>query len=191
MPNFKLINPHIEGKFNKVFSGDTHYEAASKAWNSLASHFTNNMPRFAFTMEATNNKKDIHHFMVKEKINKSKASLADYDIVELDNKLSKEGLKKFRTQLSKIKQQQGGKHKKHHKNKDDDDDSSSSSSSSDSDYMHYLRKSKYNSQPIYYWWYNPYIYSTYSGSLFIPTFVPPLTPYVEVNISPPSSALFV
>lgn len=183
MPSYRLVNPYIEGKFNKIFSGDTHYEAASKAWNSLASHITNNMPKFAFTLESTSNKNDLYHFMVKEKFNKSSSTLVDYDVEQLDNKLSKEGIKEFHSQLKKI--QKGGK--KRHKHNDDDDDSSSDSS----DYVVYARKFRNTSVPIYYWWYNPYLYSTYSGNMFIPTFVAPLTPYVELSISPYSSALFV
>jgi hypothetical protein len=170
MSKYRLINPNIQGNLNNKFTGDSGIDAAKNAWDTISKYITNNVPKFGFTLE---NLKDgsLHHFSVKEDL---EGEYAKYDIQELNIKMKSDDLNKFKSKVAKSnKNMSGGK-----KHKDKDDDSSSSSSTSD-----YLSSFKYNRlfnypQPIVYWWYDPYIYSF--DSVYIPTFVAPLTPYIEI-----------
>jgi hypothetical protein len=173
---YKLINPSIEGEFNNSFSGKSHLDAALGTWNSISKYITNNVPQFAFTLE---NKKNgqLHHFLVKESLVGGKS--AKFDISELDIKLKKNEESEFKKRIHKFKtsEMRGGKKKRH--TDDDDDDSSSSSSTSDIFSALKLYKSRNPVYPITYWWYDPIIYGL--DSVYIPTFVAPITPYIEVT----------
>lgn len=174
MSNYTLINPCIEGNIVSTFSGKSQLDAAVDAWNGLSKYITNNVPRFAFTLE-NNNNGELHHFLVKEKL--SGNGDASYKISEIDVAMKPSDVKSFKNRINnfkKSKAQAGGKkHKKH----DDDDDSSSSSSSEP---FNLLKVYNYATKtyPIGYWWYDPLVYRL--DSVYIPTFVTPLTPYVEV-----------
>lgn len=146
-----------------TFSGKDQMSAAQKAWDTLSSHFANNIPRFGFTLQSGGS---CHHFEVCEKINKSKS--VDYTLNELE--VSGTACKKMKTNLANRNKQQGGK-----KHKDDDD---SSSTSDDDLYTEIYMNNILRKSPIYYWYYDPVVYSF--DSYYIPTFVAPLTPYVEI-----------
>lgn len=169
MSNYKLINPYIEGTMVTSFSGASHLDAACSAWNSLSKYITNNVPKFAFTLENINDGQ-LYHFLVKESLSGNRA--ADYKISEINLKLKADAISQFKNRLS---MRGGKKHRKH-----DDDDESSSSSSSTSDVFSAIKLSKLytKSQPIVYWWYDPLIYEV--ESIYIPTFVAPIVPYIEV-----------
>jgi len=88
----------------------------------------------------------------------------------------------FKTKLNNFKtkmNQDGGKKKtkKSHK-RDDSDDSDFDDSSED----FYRRAKSYipTAQPIYYWWYDPYLYRL--DSVYIPTFYAYVRPYIELSI---------
>ena len=66
MTNFRLVNPYIEGDFNKVYSGKTAQTAARNVWENLSKHITNNVPKFAFTLERVNDG-ELFHYMIQEK----------------------------------------------------------------------------------------------------------------------------
>lgn len=201
MTNYQLVNPYIDGKFNTVFSGNTPQDAAIKAWDSVSQYITNNVPKFAFTIERLNDKK-LYHYVVKENVKKN-TRLVDYAISELNLNLTDTQIQNFRKQSEKMRHgknnnenddaddQEGGhyckRHKRHncrHAVGDEDDDSSSSS---DSDIYRQVQAMKYRQmpQPVVYWWYTPGLYNF--ESLYIPTFVVPLTPYIELDLS---SAVF-
>lgn len=180
MPNFQLVNPYIEGDFKTIFSGKTSYDAAQKAWDGLSEHLTNNVPKFGFTLERMNDKKLIH-FVVKENI---KDGLVDYKLIEHQVEMNDEEIKHLRDKINSFRHQTGGR--KHKKDKKDKDSESNDDSGSDSDSSEVFSKVKYNkymhqSQPILYMWYNPLIYRF--DTLFVPTFVVPLTPYIEIELS--------
>jgi len=185
MTNYQLVNPYIEGDFEKVYSGKKPLNAAEKAWNKLSGYVTGNLPRFAFTMERMSDKK-LFHFVVKEKLRSSKSNTVDFSLDELSVKLDKNVTKSFKTKLSDLRKkasQAGGKRKK------DDSDSSSDSDDEDDLYSSILKhKYRHMNQPILYWWYTPTVYDTVLESVYVPTFVVPLAPYVEIY--PLSSALF-
>lgn len=170
MPNYKLINPHIEGDMEKTFSGKNPIDAAQKAWDSVSSYFSNNVPQFGFTLEKQSGG-DLHHFKVTEKMNGNKS--VDYNLEEIN--VSAKCAKDFKKKLNEIKsskklQMGGGKH--------DDDDDDSDSSTDDLYAEIYLNKHLRN-RPIWYWWYYPRLYDyTY---FYLPTFTRPLTPYIEID----------
>ncbi len=179
MSKYRLINPVIKGEFSVSFSGKSGIEAASNAWSSLSSYITNDVPKFAFTMEKESDG-SLHHFLLKE--SSSGKGDANYEITELDLKLKPQDEKKFRKKISDSasdpKEMSGGKHKKHHHDSKDDDSSSSSSSSSSVYSALSLYKNRMRSLPISYWWYDPFVYNV--ESVFIPTFVVPINPYIEI-----------
>lgn len=174
MKSFTLVNPHIEGTCKKTFSAQDAHSASEKAWNSLSKYFNNSVPKFAFTLQEGGNH-ELHHFLVREKIQDGSV---DYDISKYTvNAKNEENLKKNLTTLQK-----GGK--KHHKH---DDSSSSSDSDSDSSSEWYTEniytKIKHSNiisktAPIYYWAYDPLVYDL--DYYYTPTFVAPLTPYVQI-----------
>ena len=174
MPSYKLINPVIKGDVKLTFSGKTGLEAANKVWSTLSKYLSNNVPHFAFTLEKSGG--GLSHFSVKES---RKGKEASFNISEMKLDLDARKEKEFKNRLAK---QDGGKK---HKKRDDDDSSSSSSSdrlagvispwSPVGLYSPYVN----SALPITYWWYDPYIYSL--NSVYIPTFVYPLAPYIEVS----------
>ena len=81
-------------------------------------------------------------------------------------------MKKFRTEIeNRHKIQDGGRKKKY-----EDDDSSSSSSSSE----YKIKHKTIISQPITSWYYDPYLYRI--NKYYVPTFVAPLAPYIEIPL---------
>ena len=171
MSNYKLINPFIEGTIVTTFTAQNQLEAACSAWETLSKYITNTVPKFAFTLKNSNDG-SLSHFIVKETLRGGKS--ADYKIKELDLNLSKDTVKQFEKRLTL----KGGKKHKKHEDKDDEDDDSSSSSSSEEFSAIKLHKMYTKAQPITYWWYDPIIYEI--ESVYIPTFVAPLLPYIEV-----------
>ena len=217
--SYKLINPVIEGKLKTTFTAKNDLDAANKAWTNISKYISNNVPKFAFTLENINDG-SLSHFMVKEKLNGNKNASFNLTKLKVDSDSRKE--KEFRNRIT----QAGGKRDKNRKNKKDDEEeeedleeeddtttttcsprdiinlSPSSAFSTISPYSALSAFSPYSSvsnfspyssvsnfspfspynvyqYPIEYWWYDPYYYSL--DSLFIPTFVYPLTPYVEIT----------
>ena len=161
MPNYKLINPSLQGDIKTTFDADKSTDAAVKVWENLSKYITNNVPTFAFTIEDQNGG-ELHHFKVTEN---KKGDNAEYKIKEINVKLKAKDVEKF-----KQRAQKGGGH--HHK-KDKDDDSSSSSSSDALDTLK-LYKHFRSPTPIWYWWYDPYVYNlnTVINKTYVPLIVP-------------------
>lgn len=180
MTTYNLINPYIGGDMNTSYSGKTPLEVAKKTWVNLSGYLTNNVPRFAFTLERTNDGK-LYHFIVNEKVDANKS--ASFSISNLEVKMSDKQIQSFKNGIKDVQRKlddepilDGGKKK--HRYHDEDD-----SSSSESDLENAIRLMKYKqaSQPIYYWWYNPLVYN--AVDLYIPTFTVPLSPYVHINLN--------
>lgn len=175
MSNYKLVNPVIEGEVTTTFKGTSPLDAANKCWSSLSKYISNNVPKFAFTLENTK-EGGLSHFTVEEK---RKGKEAKFNISKLNLDLDDRKEKEF---LKRIKTQAGGK--KHRKHGDDDDSSSSSSSDVKGIISPWSPVGLYSpyvtsALPITYYWYDPFIYNL--DSIFIPTFVYPLAPYVEIT----------
>jgi len=171
---YKLINPYIEGSMDNKFFGKTHAEAAEQTWTTISKYITNNVPQFAFTLE-NNDNGQLHHFLVKESL--IGGSDASFNISELQLNLKSKDAQEFKNRAKDT--MKGGKKK--HKRRHDDDSSSSSSSSSDSASSIFSALKSYKKNkgyPITYWWYDPLVYKL--DSVYIPTFVAPIVPYIEV-----------
>lgn len=169
MTNYKLVNPYIEGSLNTTFSGKNIMSVANDVWKKLSKYMTNEVPKFAFTLEESGTGK-LRHFKVNEQLSGGGNS-ANYNITEMKVDSKKE--KQFRNNKKKASNPmlKGGK-----KDKDEDDDDDSSTSSSDIFSAIKLHKLYTGAQPITYWWYDPWIYGW--ESVFIPTLY--LTPYIEI-----------
>ena len=197
--NYILVNPFLKGQFKNHFSGKNQLEAASKAYISLSDNFNNNIPNFYFTLQKINKKKfkigggkntDYFHFNVTEtKENKN----VEFKITK--HKINNKGLKEFRNKLEKESkdkkggfeegmeqemeqemEQDGGRRRRRRR---DDDSSSDSDWLDDSSEYKYKHALAYN-QPIYSWWYDPYLYRL--QNLYVPTFIAPLSPYIYIDL---------
>jgi hypothetical protein len=189
---YNLINPHIEGLFDKKIKAKNSKEAATMFYSQLGEHINNSIPSFYFTIQkGSSGAGQYYSFKVKEEKNNNQVnfsleptSMKSDELNVFKNKLDNFKLK-MKNNLSGGKHKKH-KHKKHHKKHDDDnkDDNSSDSSSSSSSDEVYKSTTKYISNlntPIYYWWYYPYLYQT--DSIYIPTFYSYITPYIELSLN--------
>ncbi len=178
--SYVLVNPYIQGEFKNTIKAENSTLAAKIFYKNLSEHFNNAVPKFYFTIQkGTSGKGKYYHFQSKEKRANDEVTftIKPYNILNENMDSFKERLTKFKNKIQK-----GGdshkKHKKHHKH----DSSESDSDSSDSE--QYIKNiSTYTplvNQPIYYWWYDPYVYKL--DSVFIPTFYAYVTPLVEYSI---------
>lgn len=193
MPSYKLINPIIKGNENLEFTTAVdENEAAKKIWSNMSQYFTDNVPNFNFTIEE-NNKGELFHYSVQEHVENGDIK---YSIEKITINISPEQKEKFKkfieefdNKLDKTQAQSGGnddsKYKKKMKKIYEDD----SSDSDDDDEILYSKLNLYKKKmasPIYYWWYNPLLYTYYNvgyRSVYIPTFTKYIVPYVELNLS--------
>ena len=191
MPEFKLVNPLIIGQFNKEVTADTPEVAAKETWTALSKYIVGDVPNFGFSLQRGGDNK-LFHFIVKE--TKQDGKEASFTIEQLESHPKDLDEKKFIKHIESVKNeisnsQAGGK--KHRYDNVSNDDDSSSSSSTDSIYERaklFKQKSNFysTSQPMMYWWYSPLLYAKLEPkytSYFIPTFVRPLVPYVEIDLN--------
>ena len=190
--SYKLINPHIDGSLNVDYKAKNSIDAAHKIWQAISENLSNNVPKFAFSLEKTNDG-SLHHFIVSEMIGGNKDVNYSIDELSLDmTNIQETVFKQFVKESAKKREaiQNGGRRRRfyHDIDFDDLDDSSSSSSSSSlSEEKELYHKLKYMKQEadaykptkkITYWWYNPTIYKL--NNLYIPTFISS-SPYVQLN----------
>jgi len=179
---YNLLNPHILGDFKNQVTAQTSAEAAKIFYTNLSQHFNNAVPQFHFTIQkGTSGTGKYYHFKVKEIKNKNKVTFKIKPMPDIDT--SHEAMAPFMEKLDKFKEkitQDGGKKKTRKKSKkyDDSDDSDSDSD----DFYKSIRTYRPVNQPIYYWWYDPYIYKL--DSLYIPTFYSYITPFIELGLYP-------
>jgi hypothetical protein len=168
---YTLANPFVTGSINTSIDSDNHNDAAKTLYTRVSKHFTNNLPRFFFSIIDENNK--LRHYQVNEK---KLGKEVNFTIKTAEMK--KSGEQKVLAIYNKLTSQEGGKKKVF-------DDKSSSSSESDSDssssspyiipaYEHPLRKLLYTPE---------YIIDVYDTVLLdYPTeiFLPMGPPYVSI-----------
>jgi len=173
---YKLVNPNIKGNMNTTFDGNSHYNVAQKVWNELSSYFTNNVPKFAFTLQRTKDGK-LFHFLVKEKIKNDESKMVDFEISELKIKNAEKNNNKLKNIIKELDEndKKGG-----YRDLDDDDDDFSYQLSPYQFNPYMLNHYQLNNQPIVWWWYDPIFYQL--ETCFIPTFVMPLAPYVQLQL---------
>ena len=160
MPEYYLVNPVIGGSLKKQFSGKNSIHAANEVYTTLSEYFNNDMPEFYFTLQEKKSEKtqigagkntDYIHFLVKET---KKGNQVNYRVTE--HKIKSDNFKRFKNEVKKLsKKAQMGGHKKHHYDDDDwlfDDDDEDD----DDYYFPKMKKSTVLSNPISFWWYDPY-----------------------------------
>jgi hypothetical protein len=150
----------------------------------LSEHFNNSVPIFHFSIQkGSSGEGKYYHFQVKENRQENEVSfnIKPYTILG-----EQEAIQRFESKLANFKSkfhQDGGKKKskKDQKSKHDDDSSDSSDFDISEDNI-YKRAKSYlpTAQPIYYWWYDPYVYRL--DSIYIPTFYSYATPYIELSL---------
>lgn len=187
--NYNVINPVIAGTFKTTYKSNTAKGAAKAFWENLTSngkYISSNVPKFLFSMmdQKTN---ELHHFVVTEVPN---GKYTDYSIDEYDPKLSSQETAQLIDESTKARQnsdkiideQSGGKRRKRYEDPDDDSSSDDSDSDDIDDLFRNIRLKRAN-RPIVYWWYSPTIYKV--ANIFTPSFVAPMTPYVQLYIPRP------
>jgi hypothetical protein len=183
MSSYQLVNPYIGGEFKTTFAAKSPFNAAKDAWQSLSPHLTSYVPRFAFTMQRLSDGKFFHYVIKEEIINDSSSGKnVNYSLSDLgsDKKYTDE-LDMLRKNIDGYRNKKGGKGKKSKKDDDDSSDSDSDLDDSDDEEIYSKVRSK-NSQPIT--WFVYYPLKTYKiKQLYLPTFVLPLTPTVQINMS--------
>lgn len=182
MGKFKLVNPVIIGSFKSTYESSNALDAAKQFWNELTenNYITNNVPQFLFTLEDVKDK-SLHHCVVKESA-AGNSKFTDFNIEKVNVDLSSQQKTDFLSEVNKVtkqvnnkvNKQTGGKSRKRYK---DDSSSSSDDSDDEDDYLRSIRLKRLK-QPIVYWWYSPNIYGV--RTIFTPTFVSPLHPYVQL-----------
>lgn len=201
MPNtYVLRNPFLQGTIDTKIKAQNANAAAKEFYSNISEHFNNSVPSFKFTLQkGGSGLGKYYHFEANEERSDNEISYkinrctTDIDITQFEKNFNK-----FKTNFDNLvggkkhkKHKKKHSHKKHsNKNKDennkDDNNSSSessseSSSSSSSSYNYYKKINSYLpvSQPIYYWWYDPYVYT--SDSIYFPSFYPYTVPYIEIS----------
>ena len=65
--SYVLVNPYIEGSFEKTVKAKNSIEAGKILYTNLSEHFNNNVPKFLFTIQKGTSGKGKHYsFKVKE-----------------------------------------------------------------------------------------------------------------------------
>jgi hypothetical protein len=173
---YKLINPMIVGSMKTNIEADDADKAAVLIWENISKDMTNNVPKMGFSLKDQDNK--MHNFIVEEEINENNINYKIYPVY-LD-KIDEKKYIKYTDNLEKKIYKQAGGHKKHY-------DDSSSDSDDDTYKRLKLWRKKNSTNNFLYWWYNPYMYNycneCTTNSLYIPTFVYPYTPYIEICTS--------
>jgi hypothetical protein len=180
---YTLLNPTILGDFKSQVQAKNSAQAAKIFYTNLSEHFNNAVPQFHFTIQkGGSGKGKYYHYAVKEDRNKNKVNFK-IKLME-DIPTTHEAMEPFKEKLEKFKQkmEQGGGDKKKKRSKHKKYDDSSDSDSDSDDFYKRVRTYKPVNQPIYYWWYDPYVYNL--NTLYVPTFYSYITPYIELGLYP-------
>ncbi len=190
MKSFKLVNPLIIGQFNTEYRSENGLDAISQFWNDLSTHLTNNLPNLYVTLKDDQN--NLSHYKIQEKLSGG-SKITNFSISEFKLNLSQQAQQRFIKKVEKFEQktnnnisrQIGGKAKQSREKKHNRHNASSSSSSDESEDDDYYNFSKYKrlTQPISMWYYAPTLYNV--DSVFVPTFVNPIVPYVKLWLPMP------
>lgn len=180
--SYVLVNPHIEGNFKSKIKAKNSIEAANIFYKNLSEHFNNFVPKFHFSIQkGSSGDGKFYHFEVKESKEDNEVT---FKVKQMNIAGEGEVISSFKNKLENFKaklNQDGGKKKKSKKSSKhiSDDDSDFDDSSDD----FYRRAKSYMpaSQPIYYWWYDPYLYRL--DSIYVPTFYAYVRPYIELSLT--------
>lgn len=174
MGKYKLINPFILGTFQTSYEAKSVDDAAKNLWNNFSKHLTNNVPVFAFTMMDENNGQ-LTHFLLKEDMKDGKVN---YTLSDFSVSASAKAISKLNDEFHRLSAQFGGK-----KHRYDDNDEDVEEDDEIVKKFKKIRKLQFKHlhEPIVYMKYYPTFY--HIDDIYIPTFVVPVTPYIEINFS--------
>jgi hypothetical protein len=180
---YKLVNPYIKGEFETKISGKNSLEAAKTFYKNLSEHFSNNVPKFYFTIQkGGSGKGKFYHFEVKEKkVNDS----VDFTIKPFEIKGEDEAMKQYLDNFDHFKGRYNGGAKKSRKGSRKSSRRSSRrhseeiSSDSDDFYREATSYVPVASSPFYYMYYDPLLYKV--DSVFIPTYYAYVSAFSEIN----------
>jgi len=181
---YKLVNPYIQGDFKSSIKAQNSVLAAKTFYKNLSEHFNNSIPKFYFTIQkGGSGSGKYYHFVVKEK--KGKNDEVNFKVEPFNDAIEDSKLSAFKSKLNAFQnkfEQAGGKKKSKNskKSKKVVDDSDSDLDSSEDFYKRAQTYQPVVTPPLYYWWYDPSVYSL--SSVFIPTFYSYVTPYIQINI---------
>jgi hypothetical protein len=180
---YKLVNPYIKGEeFETKLDAKNSIEAAKSFYKSLSEHFSNNVPKFYFTIQKGGSKKGkFYHFLVKEK--KTKDSV-DFTISPFEIQGEEESMKQYLENFDQFKGRYNGKKgsKRGSKRRSSRRSSRSDEISSESSQDFYREAKSYvpvTSSPFYYMYYDPLVYKV--DSVFIPTYYAYVSAFSEIN----------
>ena len=180
---YKLVNPYIKGEFETKVSGKNSLEAAKSFYKALSEHFSNNVPKFYFTIQkGGSGKGKFYHFEVKEKkVNDS----IDFTIKPFEIKGEDEAMKQYLDNFDNFKGRYNGGAKKGSKKRSRRGSRRSShradeiSSDSEDFYAEATSYVPVTSSPFYYMYYDPLLYKV--DSVFIPAFYTYVSAFSEIN----------
>ena len=104
---YVLVNPHIEGTFEKKIQAKNSVEAGKALYKSLSEHFNNYVPKFIFTIQkGTSGKGKNYSFITKESKDPAVSdevnfSIEPYQIKNEEQAYSRlhKGIKKFEKKI--------------------------------------------------------------------------------------------
>jgi len=180
--SYVLVNPHIEGNFKSKIKAKNSNEAANNFYKNLSEHFNNFVPKFHFSIQkGSSGDGKYYHFQVKETMENKEVTfkVKPMTIQGEDDVISsfKNKLENFKAKLN----QDGGKKKSKKSKKHVVDDSDSDFDDSSDDFYRRAKSYMPATQPIYYWWYDPFLYRL--DSVYVPTFYAYVRPYIELSVT--------
>jgi hypothetical protein len=176
---YRLVNPYIEGSFNKITHAKSTLSGGKKFYSSLSNFFSSPVREHFISIQNVQTK-ELTHFRINEK--KMKNNKVEWTISILNNDQIKGG-----NSDSDLIQQIDSLEKKNQKGGDNDQsdsESSESNSSSDSELEQNIRPIKYIS-PIKRYIYFPLPFQQRLckfNCLYVPTFSLPVPPTVEIRL---------
>lgn len=182
---YRLVNPNVQGDMKTSIKSKNSATAARALYKNLSEHFSNNIPKFHFTIQkGGSGQGKYYHFVVKEKKTNNDEVSFNIEPYTIDNESQLVGefetkLKSFTTKFQKA----GGKAKKSsrksRKAKDSSSDSDDIFSSSEEIYVNAQSYRPIVGSPLYYWWYDSKLYNL--KSFYLPTFYPYVLPYIKIE----------
>jgi len=179
---YQLVNPSIAGNFNSKIKARNSMEAANMLYKSLSEHFSGSMPKFYFTIQkGSSGSGSYYHFKVSEQLQDDEVnfSIKPYN-VENNESVVRNFKNKLENFKAKFEQLGGKKHKTKRTKKVKSSDSDSDLDVSSDELYKRVQSYVPVTQPIYYWWYDPYVYNL--NSVFLPTFYSYMTPLMELSL---------
>lgn len=184
--SYRLINPYVEGSIDTIVSAKNARSAGKHLYNTISKYFTNHVEDFNFAIQNIKSK-DITHFKINEKRDKTNTNTVDYNMVQLPDEVLPAKLNdKLMNKVNELEKQIGGK------GHFDDNSSTIDSSSSDDEYIR-RRDNTYVHPITRFTYFNlPYSFNTTTkfiglnandyNSLFMPVFSWPISPVVEIRM---------